>query len=159
MKRIATTALMAAGLAFSTHAVLADGHGAALEKAIKARKALMQVYAFNLGGLGAMAKGEAKYDAKLAASLASSLSHAAQASTGAMWPQGSDSTAMPGKTRALLKAWETYPESKHKQDALLSAAADLVKVAGNGVEGLGAAVGAVGKACGGCHKPFRAPKK
>lgn len=158
MKRIATTALMAAGLAFSTHAVLADGHGAALEKAIKARQALMQVYSFNLSGLGAMAKGEAKYDAKLASALAASLQSAAQANVGAMWPQGSDSTAMPGKTRALVKAWETYPESQKKHEALLSAAAELVKVAGGGVEGLGAAVGAVGKSCGGCHKPFRAPK-
>ena len=159
MKRIATTALVAAGLAFSAHAVWADGHGAALEKAIKARQSLMQVYSFNLSGLGAMAKGEAKYDAKLAASLAGSLSNAAQASIGAMWPQGSDSTAMPGKTRALVKAWETYPEVQTKHEALLSAAAALVKVAGNGAEGLGAAVGAVGKACGGCHKPFREPKK
>ncbi len=159
MKRIATTALMAAGLALSANAVLADGHGAALEKAIKARKALMQIYSFNLGGLGAMAKGEAKYDAKLASALAGSLENAAKANVGAMWPQGSDSTAMPGKTRALLKAWETYPESKTKQEALQSAAGNLVKVAGNGVEALKAAVGEVGKSCGGCHKPFRAPKK
>ncbi len=158
MKRIATTALVAAGLAFSAHAVLADGHGKALEKAVKARQALMQVYAFNLSGLGAMAKGEAKYDAKLATALAGSLNNAAQASIGAMWPQGSDSTAMPGKTRALLKAWSTYPEVQTKQDALLSATANLVKVAGNGLDGLQAAVGAVGKSCGGCHKPFRAPK-
>lgn len=158
MKSIATTAIVLAGVAFSAQAVWADGHGAALEKAIKARQGLMQVYAFNLGGLGAMAKGEAKYDAELAKTLANSLSLAAQSSNGAMWPKGSDSTAMPGKTRALLKAWTTYPESKTKQDALLAAAAELVKVAGGGVEGLQAAVGAVGKSCGGCHKPFRAPK-
>ncbi len=158
MKTIATTALLLAGMAFSVQAVWADGHSAALEKAIKARQGLMQVYSFNLSGLGAMAKGEAKYDAKLAAALADSLSHAAQASSGAMWPKGSDSTAMPGKTRALLKAWETYPESKNKQDALLAAAAKLAKEAGNGLEALQAAVGDVGKSCGGCHKPFRAPK-
>ena len=35
---------------------LADGH---LDKAIKARKAQMTLYAFNLGVLGAMAKGDA----------------------------------------------------------------------------------------------------
>ena len=158
MKHFATTALVAAGLAFSAHAVLADGHGKALEKAIKARQSLMQVYSFSLSGLGAMAKGEAEYDAKLASALAASLHHAAQANVGAMWPQGSDSTAMPGKTRALLKAWETYPESANKQKALVSAAENLVKVAGGGVEGLKGAVGEVGKSCGGCHKPFRAPK-
>ncbi len=158
MKRIATTALVAAGLAFSAHAVLADGHGKALEKAIKARQSLMQVYSFSLSGLGAMAKGQAEYDAKLASALADSLHHAAQANVGAMWPKGSDSTAMPGKTRALLKAWETYPESQNKQNALLAAAENLVKVAGNGVDALQGAVGAVGKSCAGCHEPFRAPK-
>ena len=38
----------------------------ALEKIVKARQAFMQIYSFNLGQLGAMAKGEADYDAKLA---------------------------------------------------------------------------------------------
>ncbi len=159
MKRAITMAMIAAGVAFATHAALADGHSAALEKAIKARKGLMQVYSFNLSGLGAMAKREKKYDAKLASELAGALNHAAQASIGAMWPQGSDSTAMPGKTRVLLKAWTTYPEVANKQKDLLAATAALAVGAGNGPDGLGALVGAAGKACGGCHKPFRAEKK
>jgi len=36
------------------------------DKQIKARQSVMQIYSFNLGQLGAMAKGEIKYDAKLA---------------------------------------------------------------------------------------------
>ncbi len=159
MKRILSTIVVAAGVAFAGTSAMADGHGAALEKAIKARQGLMKVYSFMLGGLGAMAKGEKPYDAKLAASLAGALNTAAQSSVGALWPKGSDSTAMPGKTRALVKAWTTYPEVANAHKALLVATADLAKTAGDGADGLGAKVGAVGKACGGCHKPFRAEKK
>ena len=84
MNRIISTLLVSAGLACAATTVLADGHSAALEKAIKARKGLMQVYSFTLSGLGAMAKGEADYDAKLAASLAGALHTAGQSSIGAM---------------------------------------------------------------------------
>ncbi len=159
MKRTLTTLLVAAGVALSTNVVFADGHSAALEKAIKARKGLMQVYSFTLSGLGAMAKGEKAYDAKLAASLAGALDTAAKTSIGAMWPEGSDSTAMPGKTRAKKEAWTTYPKVAEAQKALLTAAAGLAAGAGGGKDGLGALVGATGKACGGCHKPFREEKK
>ncbi len=76
-----------------------------------------------------------------------------------MWPQGSDSTAMPGKTRAKAEAWTTYPMVVEKQKALNSATANLVKVAGNGQRALGGALKDVGASCGGCHKPFREDKK
>ena len=58
MKRAITTVLLAAGVAVAANSAFVDGHSAALEKAIKARQGLMQVYSFNLSGLGAMAKGE-----------------------------------------------------------------------------------------------------
>ena len=77
---------------------LADGH---LDKAIKARKAQMTLYSFNLGVLGAMAKGEAEYNAEAAAGAANNLLAAAKLDGSQMWPQGSDSEAMAGKTRAL----------------------------------------------------------
>ena len=159
MKGIIRTLVVATAVACGATGVLADGHSAALEKAIKARKGLMQVYSFTLSGLGAMAKGEKDYDAKLAASLAGALQTAGQSSIGAMWPQGSDSTAMPGKTRAKKEAWTTYPKVAEAQKAFLAAAAALAAGAGNGKDGLGALVGGVGKSCGGCHKPFREEQK
>lgn len=159
MNRFISTILVSAGLACAATTVLADGHSAALEKAIKARKGLMQVYSFTLSGLGAMAKGEKEYDAKLAAELAGALQTAGKTSIGAMWPQGSDSTAMPGKTRAKKEAWTTYPKVAEAQKAFLAAADALAAGAGNGKDGLGALVGAVGKSCGGCHKPFREEAK
>ncbi len=59
MKKIIKSALLAGCvLTFGATATMADGH---LEKAVKARQAVMQLYAYNLGQLGAMAKGEAEY--------------------------------------------------------------------------------------------------
>ena len=131
---------------------IADG---ALEKAIGARKAQMQLYAFNLGQLGAMAKGKVDYDAKAAKAAADNLVVLSSMSGGAMWPQGSDSTAMPGKTRAKVEAWTTYPASAKAGEALTVAATNLAAVAGDGLDSLRGAIGDVGKSCGGCHKPFR----
>ena len=54
---------------------IGDGHeDKAIAAAVKARQAQMTLYAFNLGALGAMAKGEAEYDAGVAAG-ASAVSH------------------------------------------------------------------------------------
>ena len=63
----------------------ADGH---LDKAVKARQGFMQVVAFQLGPLGAMAKGEMDYDAELAAANAANLQALANMNNGAMWPSG-----------------------------------------------------------------------
>ncbi|MEP3112534.1 cytochrome c [Nisaea sp.] len=135
--------------------VSADGH---LEKAIEARKAAMQLYSFNLGQLGAMAKGNVAYDAAAASAAAGNLAALAALSQGAMWPKGSDATAMPDKTRAKAEIWSTYPEISGKSKALADASAAMAKVAGDGLPALQGAMGDVGKSCGGCHKPFRAPK-
>ncbi|MGI9500447.1 MAG: cytochrome c, partial [Geminicoccaceae bacterium] len=97
----ATLGIVAAG-AVATSA-LADGH---LAKAVKARQGFMQVVAFQLGPLGAMAKGEMEYNAELAASNAKNLAALAAMNTGAMWPEGSDNAALgEDKTRALPAAW------------------------------------------------------
>ena len=133
----------------------ADGHE---EKAIKARKAQMQLYSWNLGALGAMAKGNVEYNAEAASKAAANLLALANLDSGSMWIPGTDSTAMPGKTRAKKEAWDTYPKVAEKGKEFNDAAAELAKVAGNGLEALQAGVGAVGKTCGGCHKPFREEK-
>ena len=71
------------------------------------------------------------------------------------WPQGSDNASVKG-TRALPAAWEKWPDIATKGQALSTAAADLAAVAGNDLDSLRGAIGAVGGACGGCHKPYRA---
>jgi cytochrome c556 len=151
----AALGIMTAG-AVST-AALADGH---LEKAVQARQGFMKVVAFNLGPLGAMAKGEMEYDAELAANNAKNIEALAVMNTGAMWPEGSDNAALgEDKTRALPAAWAADSKVMEKHEAWAKASAELAATAGDGLDALKAGVGAVGKSCGGCHDDYRAEKK
>jgi len=130
----------------------ADGH---FDNAIKARKAVMALYAWNLGQLGAMAKGETDYNADAAQTAADNLKTLATMNLGSAWPQGSDSTALPGKTRAKEENWSNYPEAANIHKSLITAAAAMAAGAGQGLDNVRANIGAVGSACGACHKSFR----
>ncbi len=153
--RIATLCFAAACVCAPT--AFADGH---MEKAVKARQGFMQVVAFQLGPLGAMAKGEMEYDAEVAAANAANLQALANMNNGAMWPAGSDNAALgEDKTRALPAAWAADSKVGEKHQAWADASAELAAVAGNGLDALKPAVGAVGKSCGGCHDDYRAEKK
>ena len=96
------TTIAALGLcAAITAPALADGHAnKAIENAIKARQAQMQLYAFNLGQLGAMAKGDMEYNAEAAGAAASNLAALTKLNQMALWPQGSDSDSVEA-SRAL----------------------------------------------------------
>lgn len=120
----------------------------------------MQVYAFNMGQLANMVKGKAPYEAKAASNAANNLLAAASMKNGAMWPKGSDASAPghAGKTRAKVEIWTTYPKVAEAGKALAAAATKLSASAGKGLDAMKAEFGGVGKACKGCHKPFRAPK-
>lgn len=130
------------------------------KKQIQARQAFMKVYAFNLGLLGAMAKGEADYDAKRASAAATNLLAAAKMDNSAMWPGGSDAAAegLKDKTRAKPEAWSNYPEVSEKHQALTDALMTMAADAGSGLDAVRANMGAVGKGCKGCHESFRVPK-
>jgi cytochrome c556 len=156
-KRFAVITAMAL-CATSFGAVAADDFP--FKSQIKARQSFMQIYAFNLGLLGAMAKGTADYDAKLASAAANNLLAAANMDNTAMWPMGSDADAegLDGKTRAKPEAWSNYPELAQKQEDLNAALATMVAEAGNGLDAVQANMGAVGKGCKGCHESFRVPK-
>lgn len=154
MKPWTKTLLVALAVAVPAGAAQAD----AVEDAIKARKAYMQVVRFNMAPLGAMAKGEAEYDAEQAAIFAGNLNAAAMMKNGAMWPQGSDNAAHPDMTRALPDIWTKWPDIAEKNKAFAAAAAELAAKAGDGKDAMIAAYKEVGKTCGGCHKPYRASK-
>ena len=152
---LATLGFVAAG-AIATSAV-ADGH---LEKAVKARQGFMQVVSFNLGPLGAMAKGEMDYDAEAAATYAKNLEVLSAMNTGSMWPAGTDNAALgEDKTRALPAAWAADSKVGEKHQAWTEASAKLATVAGDGLDAMKPAVAEVGKSCGGCHDDYRAEKK
>lgn len=131
-----------------------------MEAAVKARQSLMQVVAFNLGPLGAMAKGEMEYDAELAAANAKNLEALSNLGQAGMWPAGSDSAALgEDKTRALPAGWAADSKVGEKHDAWAKASAELAAVAGDGLDAMKPAVAEVGKSCGGCHDDYRAEKK
>ncbi len=157
MKTVFLAAMGIAALGTVSTIAFADGH---LEKAVKARQGFMQVVAFNLGPLGAMAKGEMEYDAELAANNAKNLEVLANMNNGAMWPAGSDNEALGAdKTRALPAAWAAGSKVMEKHEAWAKASAELAATAGSGLDALKAGIGAVGKSCGGCHDDYRAEKK
>ena len=130
-------------------------------KAIKARQGQMQMRAFNIGILGAMAKGKMAYDAKSAQAAADNLVLLSSLKGGAMWPKGSgmDNPALAGKTRAKPEIWSTYPKVAEAGKAHAAATKAMAAAAGSGVEGIRANIRKLGGSCGGCHKPFRAKKK
>lgn len=150
------SAIPAIGFALIAGIAIAGSHGAGPhDAAIKARQSQMKLYAFNLGMLGAMAKGEMDYDSAKAAGAAENLAKLSSMSMAAAWPQGSDNASVDG-TRALPAIWEKYPDIVDKSKALTEAAATLADVAGTDLDALRGAIGNVGKSCGGCHKPYRA---
>lgn len=157
-KFAATTIALA--LAASTAATFA-ADDFAFKKEIQARQSFMRVYSFNLGLLGAMAKGDAAYDAKIAGAAANNLLSAAKMDNAAMWPGGSgaDGEGLEGKTRAKPETWSTYPKVSEKHEALTAALEKMAAEAGNGLDAVKANMGDVGKGCKGCHEDFRVPKK
>ena len=153
MKFKTTVALGAASLLAATFA-FADSHvDPAIAGAIKARQAHMDLYAFNLGTLGAMAQENIPYDADAAAAAAGNLAMLASLNQSNYWPQGSD-TSIEG-SRALPALWENIPDAIAKGEALATAAAALAEVAGTDLASLQGAFGPVGGACGDCHRAYR----
>lgn len=139
-------AITVAGAAF------ADGH---IAGAIKARQGQMQLYQHNLGILGAMAKGEVAYDAAAASAAANNLKALANLDAMTLWPQGSDAGSVDG-TRAKAELWTTFPAVLENSKAMSDAANAMADAAGTDLASLQAAMGAMGGACGDCHKAYRA---
>ena len=153
MKRAFTLTIAALGLAIAAGTAFADGH---VDAAIKARQSQMQLYAFNIGTLGAMAQGEMEYDAAKASTAANNLVTLTAIDQSLMWPQGSDSAN--AKTRAKPEIWANFPDVMTKGKAMADAALAMQGAAGTDLDSLRAAMGALGGSCGGCHKPYREPE-
>lgn len=128
----------------------------AADRAITARQSQMQLYAFNLGQLGAMAKGTVDYDADAATAAAGNLVKLTSLAAGPMWVPGSDNGAKKD-TRALPAIWQNFPDVGAKVKAASDAAVALEMAAGTSLEALQGAMGAMGGACAACHKAYRAP--
>lgn len=128
----------------------------AADAAVKARKAQMQLYAFNLGQLGAMAKGDVPYDAAAASAAAGNLATLTSISQMAYWPPGSAQGEVEG-SRALPAIWTGGDDVMAKAMAFNEAVAAMNAAAGTDLAALQAAMGPLGAACGACHETYRAP--
>ncbi len=154
MKKImilaATAGLVASG-AYS------QGEMTAAERAHQIRLAHMSLFAHNIGPLAAMAKGEMEYDADVAARNADNIAKLASVDTTSYWVEGSDSESL-ADSRALPAIWESPDDFYPHFDTLQEAATAAAQAAPEGQQAFAAAVGDLGKACGGCHEDYRKPK-
>jgi cytochrome c556 len=105
-----------------------------------------------------MAKGEQEFDAAAAGLAASNLAAISATYMPGAWLAGTDNESMDG-TAALPALWEANPADVGARAKALSDAAVTLAGAAGTLEGLRGAIGPVGKACGGCHKPYRAKPK
>lgn len=139
----------------ATPVVAAD---APFEKEIEARKAHMEVVKYNMGILGAMAKGKRDYDADLAGAVAKNMLSAATMNNMSMWPQGSDNSVdgLSELTKAKPGMWAEDSEVDAKHNAWVKASETMATEAGKDLASLRKAMGPLGKSCKGCHKAYKA---
>jgi len=124
--------------------------------AITARQGFMRIVLWEAGPLFAMAKGKMAYDGGAAGAHAANLKALTQYPLPSLFVPGTSKADRPGKTRALADIWADKAKLEQAYDNLRAAIGGVASEAGNGQPALAAAVGELGKACGGCHKPFRA---
>ena len=105
--------------------------------------------------IGAMKKIGGAKDTASAAAAARTIAANAKALQ-SKWPAGSGG----GASRAKPAVWQNMADVKARLMGLEKAANNVVKVAASGdLAAVKKALGAVGGACGSCHKAYRGPKK
>ncbi len=126
------------------------------DQAIATRQGFMKIVVWEAGPLFGMAKGDIAYDAEAAKTHAANLKAISQYPVTGLFLDGTSKADRPGKTVAKPEIWQDRAKFETAFDNWRTAVAALANVAGDGQPALAAAVGDLGKACGGCHKPFRA---
>ncbi|MDW3207052.1 MAG: cytochrome c [Alphaproteobacteria bacterium] len=146
-------ALLIAAVSFGS-ATADDMNGSlSAEESYQIRNGAMEAIAGHMKALGAVAKGEAQADA---GTPVHAMSLNALAKT---VPSLFMANATTDKSRAKPEIWSDWEGFKKAADDFAMATGELAEAAKSGDAGqIGAALGGVGKTCGGCHKPFRAPK-
>ena len=118
---------------------------------VKQRKAAMTLIAKYWGPMGGMAQGKVPFNAQVVQRNSGYLETLAK-----MPWDGFDASTKGEKSAALPAVWEKPGEFKQAQERLENETAKLAQVAKGGDEAaIKAQMGAVGKACGGCHESFR----
>lgn len=151
-----TSFLIVAAVGLAGAAYAQDATQAA-QRAHETRAHHMQLYAFNLGPLVGMARGDVVFDAEVAAAHAGNIAGLASLDQRGYWVEGSDSESL-ADSRALPAVWENMDDVMAKTASLAERAAAAEQAAAGGQEAFVAAFGAVGQACGACHEIYRAPE-
>jgi cytochrome c556 len=121
------------------------------EVLVKQRQAAMTLQGKYFGPLVGMAQGKVPYSASVAQRNAGFLEDLSQ-----MPWDGFDPSTKGEKSAALPAIWEKPGEFKQAAERLQSETAKLASVSKSGDEAaVKAQIGAVGKACGGCHDNYR----
>ncbi|MCL1627153.1 MULTISPECIES: c-type cytochrome [Roseinatronobacter] len=121
---------------------------------VAARQGQFKLYGHNLSVVGGMAQGRMEYDAAMAQTAADNLFHLTRHDQSRLWPEGTDSSSLI-ETRAKAEIWENLDDFTAKFVALQEASVALQAAAGNGLDALRPAVGALGQSCGACHEDYR----
>ena len=121
------------------------------ETQVKQRQAAMTLQGKYWGPLGGMAQGKVPYDANVVAHNAAYLDVLDKMAWDGFSPATKDV-----KSAALPAVYTDTAKFKEAQERLQSEVSKLVAVSKGGDEAaVKAQLGAVGKACGGCHETFR----
>jgi len=118
------------------------------------RQALMKANGKAAGQLAAVAKGEQPFDAAAVLAALQTLNDDAQKLDMALFPAGSDT----GDTTASPKIWEDPAGFQAQIDKFKADTAAAVASPPVDVDGVKAALGAIGANCASCHETFRVKK-
>ena len=148
MKRSATAVVVALGLGVAAGAVFAQ---AKPEQLVTQRQAVMTLQGKYFGPMAAMAQGKAPYNADVIKRNSAYLDNLSRMA----W-DGFDAGTKDTKSAALPAIYEQTDKFKEAASRLENEAHKLYQVAQSGDEAaVKTQIGAVGKACGGCHNDFR----
>ena len=148
MKRSGMAAVVALALGVAAGVVFAQ---AKPETLVKQRQSVMTLQGKYFGPMAAMAQGKAPYNADIVRRNAAYLDNLSR-----MPWDGFDPGTKDVKSAALPAIYEQPDKFKEAGSRLENEAHKLYEVSRSGDEAaVKAQIGAVGKACGGCHESFR----
>lgn len=150
LPRLALAVLVSTGLAGTASAQTQPSKG---EQALKYRKSLYQVIAWNVGPMGAMAQGKAAFDAAEFARRADAVAYLAP-----MLREGyPEETRTVEGTKLKPAMWQNRADFDAKLKDLIDRSAELSKVAGTGDEAASKqAFFDMANTCKACHDKYKA---
>lgn len=148
--------LMTAAIVLIASAGVAGSHAASSSnKAVAARHFQMQMVGYNIGVLGAIAKGEMEFSQDMVDGAAKTLAALAAMDHAPLWIEGTEQGAAEG-SRAKPDVWTDAAGFAEKFADMEKASLALVGAAD--AAAVGAGMGALGGSCKACHETYRGPK-